>query len=217
MKIREFSQMCIICNGNLYFLPNKVFIRKTVVREEIYTLLYNWYIIHVIQNASLFKELGDKFSSLLLGSGAFHWLSLLLLSLGFLACLLSAQFSTDAGRSVWVELDHDTQVFQGVLLAEGNLAANLSGSDDLLHFIRVDDTGHISVRHGWARQGKSALELGLGTKGLSKETVKFSKGIFSPDDQSAHVSTRGELEEVKVVDVARVDSWEVSDSLKKRG
>lgn len=47
----------------------------------------------------------------------------------------------------------------------------------------------------------------------SEDGVKGGEGILGEDNESSHVSTWGQLEEVESLDVADINTWEVSSNL----
>ena len=86
------------------------------------------------------------------------------------------------------------------------------GSDNSLDFIGIDDSGKVSVVEEGSLEEVALLELGRLFE-AAEEVVESFEGFLGPDDESAEVSSGGELEEVKSVDVADLDSWDVSGSL----
>jgi len=111
---------------------------------------------------------------------------------------------------------HDLRVGQGVLLG---FMLGFVGSDltnDALDFIGVDDSSNIGVFEDGSVQLVSGLFLGRESVG-SEDLVEGLEGRFSPDDESSQMTTGSELLKVKSVDIADVNSWDVSDSLEDVG
>jgi hypothetical protein len=78
--------------------------------------------------------------------------------------------------------------------------------------VGVDDSSEVSAGHHVSVEGVSALDgrlLGVG----SEDGVKGGEGILGEDNESSNVSTWGQLEEVESLDVADIDTWEVSGNL----
>lgn len=117
------------------------------------------------------------------------------------------QLLSSQSLGVRVESEQDGLVSQGVLLlGEGPLGQGLTGgSNDGLNFIRVDDSGDIVGRD----LGGGQVVAGLGRV----DVVQGVHGSLGPDDESTHVATGGQLEQVQVLDVAGLDSRNVSESL----
>jgi hypothetical protein len=117
---------------------------------------------------------------------------------GLLASFNSLGFCLTHGLGGGVKSLHGSLVSEGVLLA----SARFVGVDALhaefaLDLIGVDDSGEVSARHHVSAE----LEAGFGSGLLS---------VLGEDDESSEVTTRGELEEVKSVDVAGINTGEVA-------
>lgn len=117
------------------------------------------------------------------------------------------QFLSSQGLGVRVESEQDGLVSQGVLLlGEGPLLGRLTGrSDDGLDFIRVDDSGNVVG----SDLGGGEIVTRLG----GVDVVQGVHGTFGPNDESTHVSTGCQLQQVQVLDVAGLDTGDVSESL----
>ena len=89
--------------------------------------------------------------------------------------------------------------------------AGLDDSDLRLNLIGVDDSGKISAGHNVSVQNVSALLNTLGSP-LSEDVVESLESILGPDDESAEVTTRSELEEVESVNAASINTGEISGS-----
>jgi len=76
-----------------------------------------------------------------------------------------------------------------------------SGSEDGLDLVRVDESGDV----GGGDLGGGEVEARLPLV----DTVKGGNGGLGPDDESTDVSTRGELEQVELVNRAGLDTWDV--------
>ena len=86
------------------------------------------------------------------------------------------------------------------------------GTELGLNLIRVDDSGEVSAFHGGTvKSVSSLLDTSLG--GGTEDGIKSGEGGRSVDNESSEVTTGGEHEEVKSVDVARVNSGHVSGVL----
>ena len=117
---------------------------------------------------------------------------------------------SSSGEFKWIESLHGTSVFKWVLL--GLLVENSVGSDTSqlrLNLITVDDSGEISAGHEVSVEGVAPLFNTLGSV-VSEDVVKGLEGVLGPDDESAEVTTWGELEEVQSVNVNGVNTWEIS-------
>jgi hypothetical protein len=157
----------------------------------------------------------------LLGSSAMEGLSTsselsagLQLSLSVLSVLLLLSSSTGLGSlCVRIQLKHDILILERIsLLGEDNRGVLEGGLHNRLDFIRIDDTGKVSVGHSTVRKMETFLQLGTSIIG-SEERVELVKSTLGPDAESAEVSTRSELEEVEVVNRCHFNTREVSESL----
>jgi hypothetical protein len=127
--------------------------------------------------------------------------------------LLGSGFLGNGGVGVGVHLLHHGSVVEGVLLG---LIVSSGGSSDGtelgLNLIRVDNSGEVSAFHGSSVEVVSSLlntSLGRGTE----DVIESTEGRRSVDDESSEVTTGGEHEEVKSVDVASINSGHVSSVL----
>lgn len=117
----------------------------------------------------------------------------------------------------WVESLHDGLVGKWVLLVlvvSSNALSNLSQLG--LNLVGVDDSGNIGAVHDGSVQSVSLLLLGDVGWG-SKDGVEGLEGILGENDESSKMTTWGELEDVKSVNTAGIDSWEVSSGLLDTG
>ena len=165
----------------------------------------------VVSNGSLGLGLFALLGLLGLESSGFLGLSLLI-HLGEELCLLLGE---------WVELEHHGLVGKWVLLGLVMGSDRLSDLSELgLNLVRVDDSGKIGAGHNVSLEMVSRLLEGLVSVG-SENGGEGLEGIGGENDESSKVSTWGELEDVKSVDVASVNTWEVSggilDSLRLLG
>ena len=142
--------------------------------------------------------------SLVLGLLGLEGLSLgglsLLLGLGEDLCLLLGE---------WVELLHHGLVGEWVLLglvvnSDGGLEVSQLG----LNLVGVDDSSEISAGHNVSVELVSGLLEGTVSVG-TEDGVEGLEGILGEDEESSKMSTWGKLEDVKSVDVASVNTWEV--------
>lgn len=78
-----------------------------------------------------------------------------------------------------------------------------------LNLIGVDDSSKISTGHDGSVKVISAL-LGGSISGGSENLVQGFESRFGEDDESTEMTSWGELEDVKSMDIADVDTWEIS-------
>jgi len=125
---------------------------------------------------------------------------------GFLVLGLEGHGSVGVG----VESLHHVSVLEGVLL--GLIVSSngsLDGTELGLNLIRVDNSSEIGALHGGTVEVVSSLlnsDLVVGTE----DGIKGGEGLGSVDNESTDVTTGGEHEEVKSVDVASVNSGQVT-------
>jgi len=118
--------------------------------------------------------------------------------------------------SEWVESVHGGSVGEWVdLLGVGNIGG-LGVSELSLNLIGVDNSSKISAGHEWSVDGVTGLFDGVSEVG-TVESVESSESILGEDGKSTDVTTWGELKDVKSINVARVNTWEVSGSLSELG
>lgn len=80
-----------------------------------------------------------------------------------------------------------------------------------LNLVRVDNSSKISAGHHVSAKRPSRLDLGGG--GVRPEDlVEGLESILSEDSESSEVTAWSELEEIDSVDVADLNSWQVSGS-----
>ena len=137
------------------------------------------------------------------------------LGLGLLDSLGDSRWGLGSGLvddlGVRVELVEEGSVLQWVLLVSAvSLWLLLSSVEDVLDFVRVDDLSDIRVLKESSVESVTRLELG-GTVGSSIDVVESSDGAFSPDAESAEVTSRSEVSDVESVNVQEVNSRDVSD------
>ena len=127
--------------------------------------------------------------------------------------LLGSGLSGNGSLGVGVHSLHHGSVVEGVLL--GLIVSSdgsLNGTELGLNLIRVNNSGEVSAFHGGTVESVSSL-LNTSLVGGSEDGIKSGECGRSVDNESSEVTTRGELEEVKSVDVARVNSGHVSSVL----
>ena len=113
----------------------------------------------------------------------------------------------------WVELLHLGFVGQWVLLVLAMESdGSLLGSKFGLNLIGVDNSGKIGAGHHWSVEGPSGFLHRWGSGG-SEDAVEGFESLLGEDEESTEMSTWGELEDVKSVNVASLDTWEVSSGL----
>jgi len=126
-------------------------------------------------------------------------------------CLLNVLLGQITGNlEVRVDDLHGSLVLQGVLSASTLLEVSLLDSTELgLNLVRVDNSGEISAGHHGSIKLVAALLntfLSVGTK----DVVKVLESISSEDNESTEMTTGGELEEVKSVNVADINTGKVA-------
>lgn len=104
---------------------------------------------------------------------------------------LFGQFSCNLG--VWVKSLHEGLVLQWVLLSSASENwVRLNVSKFSLNLVRVDNSGKISACHHASVEGVASLLNSLLSVG-TKDLVEVLEGISSEDNESAEVTTWGEL------------------------
>jgi len=135
-----------------------------------------------------------------------------LLSVGFVGFL----FHSGNVVSVGVDGIHNVLVGVGVDLLLVGLLGLLLVSDGSLDFIRVDDSGDVGVGDDSLVEVISTLFTSGGVEG-TEDLVQGLEGVFSEDEESSQMTTGSELLKVKSVDIADVDTGDVSDTLDEVG
>lgn len=113
------------------------------------------------------------------------------------------------GAGEGVKLLHHAAVLEWVLL--GLLVENdgsLDGIEFALDLIGVNDSGKIGAVNGVTHKLVSVLLDSLGGVG-TEDFVKSVEGSLSVDNESTEVTTGSELEQVKSIDAASVDTGKV--------
>ena len=108
-----------------------------------------------------------------------------------------------------VESVHESAVLKRVLLSDVLDNGGLDLAELGLNLIGVNDSGEVSAVHHVSVENVSTL-FNVSSAVVSEDTVEGLEGVLGPDHESAEVTTGGELEEVKSVNVDEVDTWEVS-------
>lgn len=91
-------------------------------------------------------------------------------------------------------------------------SVSLGGSDGALDLVGVDDSGNIGVGDLIGGEGPALLLRASLSEG-SEDVVELLEGAFGPDNESADVSSGGQLEEVESADVRDFNTGDVSESL----
>lgn len=134
---------------------------------------------------------------------------------GLLVGLLVTKTLLGVGGGVRVEAEHDLLVVERVLLLDvGALGdgTTADGAEHALDLGAVDELVEVGLGNAVLGDEEVALELrGLG--GAAVDGVEGGEGVGGPDDETAKVSTRGELEEVEGVDVRGLDTGDVAERL----
>lgn len=116
---------------------------------------------------------------------------------------------------VGVEAQKDLLVLERVLLLHANplgAGTSLGLSQNGLNFGRVDETGDIGVGDQVGRKEVILLQRGWGGGG-SVDFIQSGERGGSPDDETAEMSTRGELEEVERENGGGLNTGDVAESL----
>lgn len=139
----------------------------------------------------------------------------LVLGEGLLVGLLVTKTLLGVGSGVRVEAEHDLLVAERVLLLDDGAlgdGATTDRAENALDLRAVDELVEVGLGNAVLGKEEVALELrGLG--GAAVDGVEGGEGVGRPDDETAKVTTRGELEEVEGVDVAGLDTGDVAESL----
>lgn len=128
-------------------------------------------------------------------------------SLSLLLLLGGASDLVEGVKSV-----HEGAVLKRVLLGDVLDLGSLDLSELGLDLVGVDDSGEVSAVHHVSVEDVATL-LDVGSSVVAEDAVEGLEGVLGPDDESAEVTTGGQLEEVESGDVHDVDSWEVSGGL----
>ena len=116
-----------------------------------------------------------------------------------------------------VEDLHHGLVLERVLLALGReVSVDLLGTKLALDLIGVDNASEVGAGHHVTAELEASL-LDSTLTVSTEDVVELLKGVLGEDDESADVTTRGELEEVQTGDVAGVDTGEVASGLLDAG
>lgn len=112
--------------------------------------------------------------------------------------------------SEWVESVSDGSVGKWVLLGLIVSSDVSSGFSKFgLNLIGVDDSGKISAGHDSSVEVISTLFEGSVSVG-TENSVESSETTLGEDDESTEMSSWSELEDVESMDVASVNTWQVS-------
>jgi len=143
------------------------------------------------------------------GNGLLRLGSILGLQTFLFEDLLPAQ-----GLCVRVETEENGLVDEGVLLLRpGTFLDFLAGrADDRLDFVTVDQTGNVWV--GDLGGGKEIIFfVNRGFFRGSEDLIKEGECVLRPDDETAEMTTRRELQEVKSPHVNELDTGQVAERL----
>jgi len=102
-------------------------------------------------------------------------------------------------------------VSQWVLLLDGvKGSVFLLVSKGVLDGVGVDDLGNISIGQDSSVEMISSLFLSSESV-ASEDLVEGLEGRFSPDDESSEMTSWGQLSQVKSMNIADFNTWDVSD------
>jgi len=121
---------------------------------------------------------------------------------------LLSHFSEDG--AVWVKFSHGSSVSEWIGLgSSGSSGLWFGGSDNALDGVGVDDSGQISGGDDFVLQSVSVFEGG-GTFARSEVSFQSGESGLGPDAQSTQMTTWGKLSDVQSVDIAHIDTGDVS-------
>jgi len=123
----------------------------------------------------------------------------------------SKNLSTTGRDGVRVELNHETEVLERVLLASTELVGGLLRTKSRLDLIRVDDSGQVRVGHLGTRKLVALLDGGSDLLS-TVDGIELLESTLSPDDESTEVTTRSKTEEVEAGDLAKLNTRKVAES-----
>jgi hypothetical protein len=115
---------------------------------------------------------------------------------------------------VGVQAKHDLLVLEGVLLLDSRSSGDglaLGSVEGALDFGAVDQAGEVGLGDNVGGEEEVTL-VGGGLGGGAVDLVEGLEGGRGPDDESAEVTTRGELEEVEGGDGGGLDTGDVAES-----
>merc|ERR1719348_1257404 len=148
---------------------------------------------------------GVDWSRLLGGLSSLHGLGSQVLSSGQFSILLG-----DSG--IRIELKHGADVLQRVGLDHSTLHLLVGSSQYLPDGLALEQGRQVSVGHF----GLWQVPAGLGRAWLAPgavQTIQLLEGCFGPDTESANMTSRSQLKEVKVVHLDGVNSRDVPECL----
>lgn len=134
---------------------------------------------------------------------------------GLLGSSLCGGLSDESGLGFgpWVESKHLGFVGKWVLLGLTVHSDGGSGSSKFsLNLVGVDNSSKIGAGHHWSVESPSGF-LGSWGSGGSEDAVEGFECLLGEDEESTKMSTWGELENVKSVNIASLDTWKVSSGL----
>mmetsp|Transcript_29799 Transcript_29799/g.38327 ORF Transcript_29799/g.38327 Transcript_29799/m.38327 type:complete len:245 (-) Transcript_29799:573-1307(-) len=129
----------------------------------------------------------------------------LLFSPSFLGTVLC----TASSNSIWVEFCHCSKVLERILLPWKFLCCSSFWLYHTLNFIRVNQSGKISICHDVARECVPNLGRFLHVGAI--EFVKLLKSWLGPNAESSHMTTRSELQEVQGINTAQLNTRNVAE------
>jgi hypothetical protein len=101
---------------------------------------------------------------------------------------------------------------EGVHIAAGSAEVLALAAAHLLDLGGVDHTGDVSVLDHGHGQDEASLEGAALSRG-AVHLLEALESTLRPDDEATEVATRGELEEVKEVDIGNVDTTDVAEGI----
>lgn len=139
---------------------------------------------------------------------------LLAFFLGLLVLLLG--FSTlDLGEGI--EAVHHLLVSQWVVALAAVVSHRLlCMAETFLHLVGIDDLSQIGVAHHRSQQLVSTLDDGFRVGG-TEQLAQVLERTLSPNDETAKLASRGQLEEVEAVHVGHLHTRDVAEGFSKLG
>lgn len=126
--------------------------------------------------------------------------------------LLLGLLGEDLG--VRVEAEHDLLVVERVLLLDGTAAGDgitTRSVEGALDLRAVDEAGEVGLGDNVGGEDEVTL-VGGGLGGGAVDVIEGLEGGRGPDDETAEVTTRGELEEVEGGDGAGLNTGDVAEA-----
>merc|ERR1719430_2262366 len=128
------------------------------------------------------------------------------LGLGQLSILLH-------NSSIGVQLEHCPNVLQRVGSNHSARHFPVGSSQHSADSLRLQKSREVSVRHLRLRQVPACLG-GRGFSPCSIKPIQLLEGRLGPDNKSANMASRSKLQDVEVVNLDGVNTWNISECLR---